>query len=136
MLYRDMDEAIADYDELLSDVEQLLEVFRNDDNVDVYDWFKLHRFWDRMLYVRPKFFVYVNFLILIREVESEKDRFMIQKKAKYQEEDFFDNIESFIIVSKTWGLKDYRAINWQQRLLQFATDFKEYCIWLKKTLIE
>lgn len=63
--------------------------------------------------------MYVNFNHLIFSMQNEKDRFLVEKAAKYHTERFKQSITTVIEISTNWKMHDYRCQNFQKQAETF-----------------
>lgn len=82
-----------------------------------YDDHMMRRYLDRLHRFRYyQLFSYLDFRHLVISMESEKDRFEVQKIAQYHDKCLRDEVESFITISRQWEADDYRCRRYQERM--------------------
>lgn len=115
-------EAIAGF---RKEMDDLMDIMVNDVEVSGDDYRRIARISDRMLILEDQVGLCYNGTILIKRMETEKDRFEVQKFMALIEKNLDNKLESMIKVGRTWKFKDYKCIDLIKRLTEFLVETKE-----------
>ena len=118
----DVFDAISGFRKEISD---LIDVMANDYEVSGDDYRKIYRMFEKMYYFNDMVFFYGDTLILVDEMETDKDRFGVQKFSSGCEKYLNEELETLIEIGRTWKYEDYRCIDLMKRLTEFLVKAKE-----------
>lgn len=116
---------IEQLDKFRSELYELYDNMANDYEADINDVSNMYRIGDRLTSFRYQILVYMDFRLLIAEIDNQKDRFTVQKKAQFHLEHFKEEVDSLISISRTWRFTDYRCKAYQSRMEKIFLELQE-----------
>lgn len=121
MKYTDYKKIKEDYDEILEYANSIIE----SGDLEFEDLLALRRIWERCWYFADFVNINYDFMDLVSEMESEKDRFEVQKIQKCYKDKLSEEIKGLIDCGRSWKFEDYRCIDWTKQLVEFMQRVKE-----------
>lgn len=125
MKYSYYDQIFKECNELCDNAGKLVDSRNANFDMDDNDFIMLRRLFERLIYFPDIVNICLDFSYLISVMESEKDRFEVQKKQQYHINNFQREIESFIECGRSWKFEDYRCVDWERRLVEFMLNVRE-----------
>lgn len=126
MAYENVREIQNDIDNLCSEAEKLIDSLGDDPDSDTNDWTKMQRVWEKIGFLEYRIEVVSDFIVLIYDIENEKEKFKVQKTAQYHYKDFEKTLGRILEICRLWKFRDYRCIDWIKRLSETIVDIKKY----------
>lgn len=111
-------------DTIRNDAYDLCNDLANDG--DINDWGYMLRINGMLKEYELCLFLYSDLLVIIDEMESDKDKFIVQSRSKY----YIDRLKKGVLpglirASRQWSFKDYRCRRLQVRIEQFVMEVLE-----------
>lgn len=107
------------------EISDLLEVMEKDIEVSADDFYNMLRILDKVCDLAMHFFLWHDVTDIENVMETEKDRFEIQKFSMKCKKEIDEKLEKIIKMGRTWKFKDYRCIDVIKRLTEFTVEAKE-----------
>lgn len=97
------------------------------DCVELDDSVNMYRILDRVTEsLSYKMSLIIDFQSLAFEIESEKDKFLVQKIERKHFNELIDGFDRVIKIGRIWKFEDYRCIDWIKRLVELLEKMKEF----------
>lgn len=125
MKYTNIKQLFNNCYELRDDAEELIKSRNTNFDMSDQDFITLRRLFERILYFPDMVNIVLDFSDLISVMESEKDKFEIQKRQQYYIKNLKGEIDTFLTCGRSWKFEDYRCVDWEKRLVNFMLDAKE-----------
>lgn len=116
---------LEDVKKINEDASTLIDLLQKDYEADENDWCKMLRIRERLFYFQYFIFLRADWYDLSYKMESDKDRFEVQKIAQCHLKRFEEEVELMIFTGRNWKFKDYRCINFQKRLEELFVNIQE-----------
>lgn len=115
MEYTNVRDIMDDLNELEDEAFALIDSLGSDNDADLNDWRKISVMCERTVLLKDLISCVADLYLLIGKMESDKDRFEVQKIGQYHFERFNQVVESLLHVGRVWKYRDYRCIDWIKR---------------------
>ena len=101
---------------LRNDADKLADLLRDDYESDINDWCRMAKIGEILSGLMDSIISCQDWDLFLYKMESDKDKFEVQKMIKYQMEKLYRHVERPINIARIWKMKDYRCINFQNRM--------------------
>lgn len=114
-------DAINGFTEEISD---LMDAMGDDYDVSGDDYRKICRIFEKMYFFGDMVSFYGGIMLLMDDMETDKDRFEVQKFSSKWEKYLEERLESLIKIGRTWKYEDYRCIDLMRRTTEYFVKAK------------
>lgn len=119
----------ADFNKILDYMQEFLDearMIRDSLYSDIYELLLIQDEIRKVLRIEDKIMFLWHLRSLILNMETDKDKFEVQKLLNLEFESFLMNLDELIKSVRTTKFDDYRCIDWGKRLVGLLVATKQY----------
>lgn len=110
--------------EFKDEMSDLIDVMLKDFEVSEDDFRRMQLILEKIFTFVHSLWLWFDIMTLENVMETEKDRFEVQKFSMQCRKELDENVEIFIQIGRTWKFDDYRCIDLMKRLTEFFVEVK------------